>query len=179
MRLSFYLLVLLNLLIAFPGLGLDLATELLSLSNTYEKNFLLEPNQSRENDLLVYEESLFNSVLTSQDGLPGLSEVATRLETGLLNRLINRIQFKVVQESRNDLNGTLDSLRKAFSSRSEGIKGKKKIANIGGREVDLLDGEWNTAPDGKRFWVSNEYPEIVLTPAEYRRYLATAVVVDE
>jgi hypothetical protein len=91
---------------------------------------------------------------------------------------VGHLQFEINQEKRNDLKHFLDEYQKTWEDESSWVKGKKKIAYIYGYEVNLRDGEWRHTPDGKRFWVSNEYPEIILSPAEYRRYSQSATVVE-
>jgi hypothetical protein len=107
-----------------------------------------------------------------------LSALAAEIETGMLS-FFDRVQFKIAYEGRDDLKPVLEMLKRTIQERPAVERGKKKIANIGGREVDLYDGEWRTAPDGRQFWVSNEYGDIVLSPAEFRRYSATAVIVND
>ncbi len=77
------------------------------------------------------------------------------------------------------LSSVLEALVIAQKADPNDERGKKKIAMIYGRPVDMRDGEWHETPDGKRYWTSNESPDIVLSPAKYRRYLATASEVEE
>lgn len=93
--------------------------------------------------------------------------------------LLVKLQFKVSQEQKHNLAYYLQILKHTYKKKLESYRLKKKIAIIYGREVNLLDGEWKVLPDGKRYWISNEYPEIVLSSAEYSRYWANAITVDE
>ena len=139
----------------------------------------LEESAFREVSLSSRESELTKSLLASEDELGKVAGRAASLEPGLLSRLISRVKFEITQENRFGLQPSCQALQAAFQPTGHEEKGKKKIANIYGREVALMDGDWNTAPDGRRFWTSNEYPDIVLTPAEYRRYMATAVTVED
>lgn len=139
-----------------------------------------EPSGTTAGSLALREQEVTARLLASPEELETVITHADTIEPGLLARLIERLKFEITQENRTALQSSCQALQSALQS-GFGVddRGKKKIANIYGREVDLLDGEWNTAPDGRRFWTSNEYPDIVLTPAEYRRYMATAVVVED
>lgn len=172
--------ILLFVILATPALA-GVAEEFLSLSREYELNNLasLHDRLGQGLTLNTRETELTDRLLASEDELSKVVAQADRLELGLLTRLISRIQFEVIQEGRTSLQSSLSRLRSTLQTQTIDDRGKKKIANIYGREVDLLDGEWKTAPDGRRYWVSNEYPDIILSSADYRRYLATAVTVED
>ncbi|RCK80982.1 MAG: hypothetical protein OZSIB_2359 [Candidatus Ozemobacter sibiricus] len=172
--------ILLFVILATPALA-GVAEEFMSLSREYELNILASLHDSLDQGLTLNarEKALTDRLLASEDELSKVVAQADRLELGLLTRLISRIQFEVIQEGRTSLQPYLSSLRSTLQSQTIDDRVKKKIANIYGREVDLLDGEWKTAPDGRRYWVSNEYPDIILSSADYRRYLATAVTVED
>jgi|GEM_PF-1292712 len=161
--------------------GGDISEEFYALGKAYERSSGLDIEQaSRDDGLLMQKENILtNKILASEKDLLKLCERASQIEVGLLERLIKRIQFQVTQENKEALTPTLRILKTTYNNGIKVVRGKKKIAQIGGQEVNLLDGEWNETPDGKRYWVSNEYPDIILTPAEYRRYMATAVTVEE
>ncbi len=157
------------------------AEDFLALGRQYELDALSPVNQSSDRELSLNsrEQELTNRLLASEEELAKVAARAGELELGLLARLIARVQFEITQEGRTSLQPSLKALMASFQSLGGDLRGKKKIANIYGNEVNLLDGEWNTTPDGRRYWTSNEYPDIILTPADYRRYMATAVTVED
>lgn len=152
--------------------------DLLSISATYELTLLqpLTDAVSEELKLSEQEARLMEQILASPAETQKLAEKANLLNGGVFRRLLSRVQFKINHESRTELQSMLTKLN-GLSEHM--LRGKKKIAYIAGREVNLLDGEWRETPDGRQYWVSNEYPEIILSPAEYRKYSATAVVVQD
>ncbi|HNV69948.1 MAG TPA: hypothetical protein PKO06_09635 [Candidatus Ozemobacteraceae bacterium] len=164
-------------LIALPAFSSPV-DELLSISATYELTVLqpLPEAVTEELKLSEQESKLTEQILADQQETEKLTKKANLLSQGMIRRLLNRVQFKINHENRVELKGVMTAL----SGMSEQMmRGKKKIAYIAGREVNLLDGEWREAPDGRQYWVSNEYPEIILSPAEYRKYAATAVIVTD
>lgn len=131
-----------------------------------------------ESQLKNEESRLFDRMLNSEEAIEKFVKLGDKFESGLEKRFVSRLKFAINQEDRIELKAYLNDWTNTWGD-SASVRGKKKIAYIYGREVDLRDGEWRHTPDGKRFWVSNEYPDIILTPAEYRRYAQTAVVVEE
>lgn len=175
------LLLLVVLVSASSAFAVSLTEEFLALGASYEKNVSLDLPEGVSNELSLREREalLVEKLLGSPDELASVSTQVASLEAGMLSRLADRVQFKIALEGREDLKPVLGMLQRTLQGSSMAERGKKKIANIGGREVDLYDGEWRTAPDGRQFWVSNEYGDIVLSPAEFHRYSASAVVVND
>lgn len=133
---------------------------------------------ARESELRARESQLFSSVINSNEEIELLISTLANSASGLDERFKSRLRFEINHERRNDLQILLDKWQNTGEGPSAAVRGKK-IAYIYGCEVNLYDGQWRTAPDGRRFWVSNEYPDIVLSPAEYKRYLASAEEVEE
>ncbi|HNW33666.1 MAG TPA: hypothetical protein PKM25_01950 [Candidatus Ozemobacteraceae bacterium] len=163
---------------AFAG---SLADEFIGLGRAYDRAVITdcESGIRTEFTLRVRESELTNRLLANEEELNRVAARAAEIETGMRDRLIGRIQFEVSQEGRASLAGALQALQLAQSNDPNSERSKKKVAMIYGRPVDMRDGEWHETPDGKRYWTSNEYPDIVLSPAEYRRYLSTASEVEE
>lgn len=167
-------LVLVLLPLAVAAFAGSIADEFIGLSRTYDRALItdLESGISSEINLRVRETELTNRLLADEIELNRVAARAVEIETGMRFRLLGRVQFEVSQEGRISLAGALHALQIAHdkdpNSRSE------KIAMINGRPVDMRDGEWHDTPDGKRYWTSNKYPDTVLSPAEYRRYLSNA-----
>lgn len=160
------------------------ADDFLALDPAYEQNMQLDLPQGVIQDAVLQtkEAALTEQLIAAPEELGKVVAQASKLETGLLNRLTSRVQFKVTQEHLTSLEGSLSALRVALDDRnspSSSLRGKKRIASIGGREVDLLDGEWRSTADGRQFWVSNEYSDIILTAADYRRYWAHSSSVED
>lgn len=157
---------------AFAG---SLADEFIGLGRVYERELItdLESGIRSEINVRVREADLTNRLLADETELNLVAARAAELESGMRARLIGRLQFEISQEGRASLNGVLQLFLAAHGDDASVARGKK-IAIIYGREVDMRDGEWHETPEGKRYWTSNEYPDIVLSPAEYRRYLSTA-----
>lgn len=132
-----------------------------------------------EKKLNLEESEVFYKLLKSKIELDKLVAKADKLETGLLKRLRDRLQFEVTYENRIDLNPYLEKINEVWNSNKPVVKSKRKISYIYGNEVDLLNGSWQGTKDGHKFWVSNEYNDIVLSPAEYRKYSREATIVDE
>lgn len=130
-----------------------------------------------ETALLLRESDLFAVLLQSKENVLRFVKVAETTESDVLKRFYDRVRFEVSHEKRSDLSFLIEnplSVTVPKSSRSH-----KKIVFIYGSEVNMLDGEWHNAPDGRRFWVSNESPDIVLSPAEYRRHFKNATTVED
>lgn len=131
-----------------------------------------------ESRLKAEETKIFAKIIESKEAIKKFIKLGNRFESGSAFRFVTKLKFEVNQENRTDLKAYLDDWKDTWGDDfGATIKGKKKIAYIYGNEVNLMDGEWRYAPDGKRFWVSNEYPDIILSPAEYRRYAQSASVV--
>ena len=154
--------------------------------------------QVAENLLKAREAALSAKLFEVPEPLNNLVSQSEKLEKGLLNRMVERLSFKVNHEKREDLREALDTFLKAsnrmgnpFNEDSTQPSGKKadkarvgKISEVlaiseetksGSREperkIDLNNGNWNTTSDGKKFWISNDNPEVMLTPAEFQRVL--------
>lgn len=157
---------------AFAG---SLADEYIGLGRVYERSLItdLESGIRSEINVRMREAELTNKLLADEAELNLVAARAAELESSMRARLIGRLQFEISQEGRAGLNGVLQMFLAANGDDSSISRGRK-IAIIYGREVDMRDGEWHETPEGKRYWTSNEYPDIVLSPAEYRRYLSTA-----
>jgi anaerobic selenocysteine-containing dehydrogenase len=138
-----------------------------------------EESLARESKLKVEENRVFSEILQAKDALESFINNAEQFEPGLKFRFVSRLKFEITQEGRTDLKKYLDDYTETWGDEGTWTRNKKKVAYIYGHEVNLRDGEWRHSVDGKRFWVSNEYPEIVLSPAEYRRYAQSAAVVYE
>lgn len=132
-----------------------------------------------EQKLKAAEAKLLDKLFASKEALQKFVKIGNKFESGLDARFVSRLKFEVNQENRIDLKAYLDDWTNTWGDDGATVRGKKKIAYIYGNEVNLMDGEWHNTPDGKRFWVSNEYPDVVLTPAEYRRYAQSATTVED
>jgi hypothetical protein len=152
---------------------LEIDQKLVALRNSPDTDSL-----QLEGKLKIREAKAFRELFHSKDALEKFVNKADDFSPALVKRFVGHLQFEINQEKRNDLKHFLDEYQKTWEDESSWVKGKKKIAYIYGYEVNLRDGEWRHTPDGKRFWVSNEYPEIILSPAEYRRYSQSATVVE-
>lgn len=152
---------------------LDIDRELVEMSGQD-----LENTGARESELREKENKLFSAIINSNEEVEKLISVLDSSSSGLDERFKSRLRFEIGQEHRNDLQILLDKMQGAGEGSSASIRGKK-IAYIYGCEVNLYDGQWRNAPDGRRFWVSNEYPDIVLSPAEYKRHMQSAQDVED
>ena len=152
---------------------LDIDRELVEMSGQD-----LENTGARESELREKENKLFSAIINSNEEVEKLISVIDSSSSGLDERFKSRLRFEIGQEHRNDLQILLDKMQGAGEGSSASIRGKK-IAYIYGCEVNLYDGQWRNAPDGRRFWVSNEYPDIVLSPAEYKRHMQSAQDVED
>lgn len=167
-------------LVAATSAWCDNVDELVDIDAKLAKLSQSEHDLAAEAEILLKNEEnrLFDKVLESGDAIEKFVKLGDRFESGMEKRFVSRLKFAVNQEDRLELKAYLDDWTNTWGD-SASVRGKKKIAYIYGNEVNLLDGEWRQSPDGKRFWVSNEYPDVILSPAEYRRYAQTAVVVEE
>ncbi len=152
---------------------LDIDRELVELSSQN-----LEITAARESELREKENKLVSTIINSNEEIEKLISALTSSDSGLNERFKSRLRFEISQEHRNDLQVFLDKWQGSGEGPSATVKGKK-VAYIYGCEVNLQDGQWRNAPDGRRFWVSNEYPDIVLSPAEYKRYVASATEIED
>ena len=152
---------------------LDIDRELVDISGQE-----VEKTAAREAELRVRENQLFSAVMNSNEDVEKLIEALSTSSSGLDERFKSRLRFEIGQENRKDLQILLDKWQGGVEGPSATIRGKK-IAYIYGCEVNLYDGQWHNAPDGRRFWVSNEYPDIVLSPAEYKRYAQSAQTIPD
>ncbi len=132
----------------------------------------------REAALRARATKLFEQILVSEKSVKQFFAGASELQPGLVKGFVDRLRFAVIQESRHDLKPFLDNWTGAQRDGSQSVRGRK-IAIIYGNEVNLLGGTWNNAPDGRRFWVSSEQADLVLSPAEYQKYFKTAVLADD
>ncbi len=128
--------------------------------------------------LKLRESELFASLLNSKEDILRFIEAAEASDTEMLQRFYDRVRFEVAHEKRSELSFLVEGWHGEDDS-DRTSRSKKKIAYIYGSEVNLLDGEWRNASDGRRFWVSGEYPDIVLSAAEYKKYLKTATTVED
>jgi len=156
------------------------ADELVSINNQLENlvNSEKPADLDLENTLRARETELFTELLKSEKTASEFLQVAFEKARGQAERFLARVRFEVVHEGREDLRTVLEKWSSNLDG-SSASRSKKKVAFIYGCEVNLYDGEWRTAPDGRRFWVSNEYPDIILSPAEYQKYLKTAATVED
>ncbi len=138
-----------------------------------------DKDMQREKELKARELELFAGLLKSEEAAANFLQLAASSDTGLAARFMSRLRFEVTQEGRSDLKFLLEDWASKIEGESAQIRSKKKVAFIYGSEVNLLDGQWHNAPDGRRFWISNEYPDIILSPAEYQKYLKSATVVED
>jgi len=123
----------------------------------------------REKSLLAVEARLFKNLLRSEKASSEFLKKIAQEKGGQTERFLAHIRFEVSHEGRDDLKPLLQKWEKVSDAPAEG-QSREKTVSIYGCEVNLLDGEWRNAPDGRRFWISNEFPEIILSPAEYQRY---------
>lgn len=167
-------------LVAASSAWCDPVDELMQIDSQLVKLAQSELEQAAEAESFLKEKELqlFDNLLSSKEAVEKFVKLGDKFESGLEKRFVSRLKFAINQEDRIELKAYLDDWTSTWGDGAT-VRGKKKIAYIYGNEVNLLDGEWRQTPDGKRFWVSNEYPGVVLTPAEYRRYAQTAVVVEE
>lgn len=128
--------------------------------------------------LKMRESELFDKLLASPEDMQRFVETAGASGSDMLGRFYDRVRFEAAHERRGDLGAMLEGWH-GEDDLSQIDRSLKKVAMIYGCEVNLLDGEWRKASDGRRFWVSNEYPDIVLSAAEYKKYLNSATPVED
>lgn len=158
----------------------DVAEDLLSIdkelsalsSNSYDKA------RQREKELKTREDELFAELFKSEELVVKFMQLVSSSNAGLSTRFMTRLRFEVSHEDRGNLKFLAESLVDAKEDGMAPSRTDKKIVFIYGSEVNLSDGLWRNAPDGRRFWVSNEFPDIILSPAEYHRYLKSAATID-
>lgn len=121
---------------------------------------------------------LFDEILASEKNVKLFFSVASELQPALVKGFVDRLRFAVIQENRQDLKPFLDSWTGNGKAGADGSR-NRKIAIIYGNEINLNSGTWNNAPDGRRFWVSAEHSDLVLSPAEYQKYFKTAILADD
>jgi hypothetical protein len=138
----------------------------------------LSVGASKEEELKKKEAELFNSLLKSTEKIDEFLKVANDFDSGMQIRFYDRLNFEINQENRTELKAYINNWDFNNPAPGANFRGKQVIAQIYGYEVNLRDGEWRHTPDGRRFWVSNQYPDIVLSPAEYRHYSKNATVID-
>lgn len=144
-----------------PAICSDLAEDFLALNLEFRK--LKNSDPAAESVMQSREALLSAKLFESQEALKHLTSRSGELEKGLLNRMVERLTFKVNHEKREDLREALEGFLKATNRINTGQKGTSGL--------DLNNGKWNTTPDGKKFWTSAENPEVILTPAEFQRVL--------
>ncbi len=151
-----------------PALCSDLVEDFLELNQEFRK---VQNSDSATETLLKAREADFTSkIFESPEALKKLVGQSDKLEKELLTRIVERLSFKVNHEYREDLREALDGFLQA-SIRLTNIRKNKVINSESERKIDLSNGTWNTTPDGKKFWISNLNPEVILTPAEFQRVL--------
>ncbi|MDD3146513.1 MAG: hypothetical protein PHD82_04360 [Candidatus Riflebacteria bacterium] len=172
------LLVLFIALFTVSAAWCDVVADL--MANNEKIDAALETRTGAEADvsLKLRESELFSALLSSHEDIQRFIETADASDPMILQRFFDRVRFEVAHEGRSDLNYLVDNWHGEPDS-DPNSRSKKKVAFIYGSEVNLLDGEWREASDGRRFWVSNEYPDIVLSAAEYKKYAKTATVVED
>lgn len=126
--------------------------------------------------LQLRESELFAALLQSDEDIKKFVSQAEATDSEILNRFYDRVRFEVSHEKRSELSFLIEDLNDGAGATDAR---NKKIVFIYGSEINLLDGEWRSSPDGRRFWVSNECPDIVLSPAEYKRHFKNAATVEE
>jgi hypothetical protein len=93
---------------------------------------------------------------------------APAIPPALLEVLLNRLRFCVHQEQQSEL---LQFIPEAYVDRIQ--SGTSTPFSGAKTQPDLTRGTWHQTPDGRRFWVSETNPEIILSPAEYQHFLTT------
>lgn len=126
-----------------------------------------------EKNLIARENALFSQLLSDSAALEGFVQMSDRLVSGMPQRFSQRLRFEVNQEKRVELIPMLDSLQPSASEvRDRAVEPVNVF--VCGVEVDLKNGEWHQSPGSSRFWVSAEYPWLILSPVEYRYHLNSA-----
>ncbi len=130
------------------------------------------------NALKMRETELFSVLLSDKEDIERFVEKAETAESDIIERFYDRVRFEITHERRSDLTFLIEGWH-GEGRGSRLSRNHKKIAMIYGCEVNLLDGQWRNSSDGRRFWVSNEYPDVVLSAAEYKKYLNSATTVPD
>ena len=154
----------------------DLIANDKQLENLADKT---DQTESIATELRVRESAMFEQLLESKEDSQRFATTVGDSHSSLFARFIARIRFEISHEKRSELNFLIENQNNPFEGESATVRDNKKVVFIYGCEVNLLDGEWRNAPDGRRFWISNEYPDIVLSPAEYRRHFKNASSIDD
>ncbi len=169
------LLVFIMALFTVPAARCDVVADLMANAALIDS---AAPEAARSVSDQLRESELFSSLLSSQQDTQRFIDAAEASDSDIVGRFYDRVRFEIAHENRSDLSYLLEAWHG-----EDGLpmpdRSKKKIAMIYGSEVNLLDGEWRKASDGRRFWVSNEYPDIVLSAAEYKKYLNSATTVED
>jgi hypothetical protein len=133
----------------------------------------LEEAAPAECALLAKENALMIKLFSSKIELGKVASLVTKLDGAVYNRLIDRAKFEASHGNKKlaDLIQSWELARKPVLTKDSK---PEKIGRVYGVDLNLRDGKWNFTPDGKRFWVSNEYPDIILTPTEYRSVVQTS-----
>lgn len=178
---KFFLVIVLIMLISVTPAYCGTADDFKNLGENYKKLGTTQVKESalQERTLQIKEAELFYKLLNTRSELDIIIRNSNSIEVSLLKRFRDRLQFEVSYENRKDLKPVLDQLSiKLQNDLIEEIS-KKKIAYIYGNEINLLNGEWQNTPDGHRFWISSEFSDIVLSPAEFRKYIESSTTVFE
>jgi hypothetical protein len=171
-------LVLLISLFTVSAAWCDVVADL--MANDRELSLKIDSGSATDDGLALKlrENELFSVLLNDKESIDRFIEEAEVAESDIIERFYNRVRFEVAHERRSDLSFLVDSWHGEERGRRP-TRSHKKIAMIYGCEVNLLDGQWRNSSDGRRFWVSNEYPDIVLSAAEYKKYFNSAATVPD
>ena len=150
----------------------DVADELIQIGERYRLLEKLELKEAIKQESIIKadEKALVEVAFSSIKELESITQKADEIPAEVWNRLITKIKFEVNHEKRIELKPILESWVK-FNKNPSNVGPEKKTVIIYGNIVNLKDGQWQRNPDGRRFWISNEYSDIILSPAEYRRYM--------
>lgn len=176
-----FLVIVFTMLISVTPAYSGAADDFKSLGESYKKLEKIHAKESalKERSLNIKESALFYKLLNTRAELDIIIRESNSIEVSLLKRFRDRLQFEVSYEKRLDLKPVLEQLSMKLQSDIIEEVSKKKIAYIYGNEVNLLNGDWQNTTDGHRFWISTEYPDIVLSPAEFRKYVEASTTVFE
>ena len=161
-------------LVAFSASWAGPADEFLSLSREITDPPLEQTELWCNPDHLKnLEKDLAEKMMQCPGELKKLASGASEIDEGLMDRLLVRLKNNVGEKQNGELQEAFDVLNNA---RKAAVPVKKRNENskilIFGKPIDLASGAWYTAPDGKKFWRSEQNPECILTPAEYKRFLS-------
>ncbi len=132
----------------------------------------MEEAVPKECKLFARETSLISKLFDSNKELEKVESKVEKLGSAVFERLINRARFEA-NHGKKELAGYVELWEKARDKVSQNSVKPEKIGRVYGVELNLSDGEWNFTADGKRFWASNQFPDIILTPTEYRSVMQT------